>query len=135
MIRAEAVADRALRARPLLTGGTEALLSSLGPTLTWRSPVLGADYPLDQDLRLGGRGPLLIPSVFCWRTPITLADPGLPPVLVHPVRRGPGWWSPQGERTAGRSTLGSLLGRGRAAVLRGGARAAAPRASRPGAPA
>ncbi|QLH24860.1 winged helix-turn-helix domain-containing protein [Streptomyces sp. Rer75] len=117
-IRAQAEADRALRARALLTGGTEALLSTLGPTLTWRSPVLEADYPLDRDLHLGGRGLLLIPSVFCWRNPITLADPGLPPVLVYPVRRGPGWWPSQGTPPTGRSTLGSLLGRGRAAVLR-----------------
>jgi DNA-binding transcriptional ArsR family regulator len=81
--------------------------------------VLEADYPVDRDLRLDGRGLLLIPSVFSRRNPITLADPGLPPVLVYPVRRGPCWWAPQGERPmTGRSTLGSLLGRGRAAVLR-----------------
>lgn len=31
--------------------------------------------------------PLFIPSYFCRRTPVSLADPGLPPVLVYPVSR------------------------------------------------
>jgi hypothetical protein len=40
-------------------------------------------------VRLDGRGLLLIPSPFCWRRPVMLADPALPPVLVYPVEPEP----------------------------------------------
>jgi hypothetical protein len=79
--------------------------------------VLEVDYPVEHDIHLGGRGLLLVPSVFCWRVPVTLIDPGLPPVLVYPVTRGPDWWQPAaGGR--GAKTLANLLGPTRAACLR-----------------
>ncbi|MFE9680768.1 ArsR/SmtB family transcription factor [Streptomyces sp. NPDC006285] len=110
-------ADRALRARALLGHGTDGLLHSLRPTLRWSPPVLEADYPVDRDLHLGGRGLLLVPSVFCHRTPVTLIDPELPPVLVYPVAQGPGWWTgPAGRIPSG--ALARLLGPSRAAALR-----------------
>ncbi|MFJ9542801.1 DUF5937 family protein [Streptomyces sp. NPDC101225] len=117
-VRAQIEADRAVRARELLRGGVDALLSTLGPSLRWRPPVLETAYPLDRDLRLHGRGILLVPSVFCWQTPITLTDPGLPPVLVYPVARTHHWWPPQRPGGPARTTLERLLGNGRAAVLR-----------------
>ncbi|WP_234314652.1 DUF5937 family protein [Streptomyces sp. NRRL F-5135] len=116
-VRAQAEADRAVRARALLTGGCEALLSTLGPSMRWRRPVLEVDYPYDRDVRLAGRGLRLVPSVFCWRVPITLCDPALPPVLVYPVTRSLLWWAPQAEQPEQRA-LGNLIGRGRAAALR-----------------
>ncbi|MCF3131724.1 helix-turn-helix domain-containing protein [Streptomyces olivochromogenes] len=119
-IRAHVEADRALRARSLLKGGPEGLLAGFGPTLRWKSPVLEADYPVTRDIFLDGRGLLLIPSVFCWRTPVTLIDPSLPPVLVYPIGRGPGWWAGAGQQdgAARRDGLEALLGRTRAAALR-----------------
>ncbi|MDG4859544.1 transcriptional regulator, partial [Streptomyces sp. T-3] len=51
-IRAHIDADRLVRARALLDGGTEALLSGLGPQIRWRPPVLEVSYPVDQELRL-----------------------------------------------------------------------------------
>ncbi|MFC8665453.1 hypothetical protein [Streptomyces sp. NPDC057199] len=104
-------ADRAVRAREMLRGGVEALLSTLGPSLRWRPPHLEAEYPLDRELRLDGRGLLLVPSVFCWQAPITLTDPRLPPVLVYPVARTHHWWLPQ-QAGAGPRTLGRLIGQG-----------------------
>jgi hypothetical protein len=85
--------------------------------LRWRPPVLETAYPFDRDLRLDGRGLLLVPSVFCWQTPITLTDPDLPPVLVYPVARSYRWWLPQQTGPEPR-TLARLLGHGRAVVLR-----------------
>lgn len=61
---------------------------------------------------------LLVPSVFCWRTPITLVDPALPPVLTYPVARSASWWEGQEGSPSRERPLASLLGRGRAAVLR-----------------
>ncbi|GAA4627492.1 winged helix-turn-helix domain-containing protein [Actinoallomurus vinaceus] len=108
-------ADRALRSRLLREEGVAALFSSFAPYMRWRAPVLEADYPVDKELRLDGRGLLLIPSYFCWRQPVTLADPELPPTLVYPVEH-----DAQGLASPGRGeeALARLLGPTRAAVLR-----------------
>ena len=82
--------------------------------LRWRAPVLEADYPVDRDLHLDGRGLLLQPSYFCRGTPVVYRDPQLPPVLVYPVThpRRPG-------RRASRRPLArpSFVGHTRSAVL------------------
>ncbi|MFB7558575.1 ArsR/SmtB family transcription factor [Streptomyces brevispora] len=118
-VHAHIDADRALRLRSLLDGGTEGLLAGLGPQFRWRPPVLEATYPVDQQLRLRGRGLVLQPSFFCWPTPITLADGDLPPVLVYPIHHTTGWAGPAPARPAeGAGPLGPLLGHTRAGVLR-----------------
>lgn len=105
-------ADIALRARALVDGGTEGLLGSLRPMAQWQSPILHVRYPVDKDLHLEGRGLRLVPSFFCRREPITLADPALPPTLVYPVDRSTG---PSQDVSA--ENLAGLLGRTRAALL------------------
>ncbi|MEE1738303.1 winged helix-turn-helix domain-containing protein [Streptomyces sp. BE147] len=119
-VHAHIDADRALRLHSLLDGGTEGLLTGLGPHFRWRPPVLEVTYPVDQQLRLGGRGLVLQPSFFCWPTPITLADGDLPPVLVHPIHHTADWaGSASDDRaTTGTGPLGPLLGHTRAGVLR-----------------
>jgi hypothetical protein len=79
-------ADRSLRARAVLDGGGEALLNSFRPTLRWNPPVLEADYRVDYDVDLRGRGLTLVPSYFCWGTPVTLIDRSCP-VPVHVATR------------------------------------------------
>jgi DNA-binding transcriptional ArsR family regulator len=89
-LRAAVEADRARRTRALLDGGTEGLLSSLRPVMHWDPGLLELevpDYPTNRELRLEGRGLLLVPSFFCSRTPVALVDPSLPPVLVYPIDR------------------------------------------------
>ncbi|MFD4949694.1 ArsR/SmtB family transcription factor [Streptomyces sp. NPDC058239] len=112
-IQASVEADRAVRGRALLDGGAEELLASLPPMIRWRTPVLEADYPVDRELHLDGRGLLLLPSYFCRVTPVVYRDPQLPPVLVYPVTHSrapvfaePGPW------------LGRLLGNTRSTILR-----------------
>lgn len=118
-VHAHIDADRALRLRSLLDGGTEGLLAGLGPQFRWRPPVLEVTYPVDQQLRLGGRGLVLQPSFFCWPTPITLADGDLPPVLVYPIHHTTDWAGPAPARSGeGSGPLGPLLGHTRAGVLR-----------------
>ncbi|RDG34190.1 ArsR/SmtB family transcription factor [Streptomyces corynorhini] len=108
--------DVARRTRALVTGGTRGLLETFRPVITWRSPVLWADYPVDRDMYLEGRGLLLVPSYFCWRRPITVVDQDLQPVLVYPVDKllvpaaGTGPAAPA-------SGLAKLLGPTRAALL------------------
>ncbi|WP_393057942.1 ArsR/SmtB family transcription factor [Streptomyces sp. LN549] len=112
-IQARIEADRAVRGRALLDGGADELLASLPPVIRWRAPVLEADYPVDRELHLDGRGLLLQPSFFCRGTPVVYRDPLLPPVLVYPVTHAaapvfaePGPW------------LGRLLGSTRSTVLK-----------------
>ncbi|MFI6437296.1 ArsR/SmtB family transcription factor [Streptomyces sp. NPDC050759] len=115
-VRAQVDADRAVRTRAVLSDGTDGLLASLGPVLRWRPPVLEADYPVQRELRLGGRGLLLQPSLFCLRRPVTLAAPDLPPVLVYPIQHSLGWARPPG-RPSSSGDLAALIGRTRAAIL------------------
>ncbi|MFF5497443.1 helix-turn-helix domain-containing protein [Streptomyces aquilus] len=111
-VRSAVSDDVSLRTRALLDGGTAALLDGLRPFARWNPPYLDVDYPVERELRLEGRGLVLVPSYFCWRRPTALADPGLDPVLVYPVTKQP----IEILRTGG-ERLDRLLGRTRSAVL------------------
>ncbi|MFI9587353.1 winged helix-turn-helix domain-containing protein [Streptomyces sp. NPDC052236] len=83
--------------------------------MRWQRPVLYVKYPAeDRDLHLNGRGLTLVPSYFCRHTPVSLADPALPPVLSYPVLHEPP--VPAGETLDGPSGT-DLLGRASAATL------------------
>jgi DNA-binding transcriptional ArsR family regulator len=110
-IRGSIDAHNAASAKRLLHGGVDALLGGLGPGTAWRPPVLEVAYPCEQELVLGGRGLVLVPSYFAWAKPISLADPGLPPVLVHPIAHRPSNVAGSARR------LAALLGPTRAAIL------------------
>ncbi|HEY3002522.1 MAG TPA: transcriptional regulator, partial [Kribbellaceae bacterium] len=108
---------RAQVADVISTDGVGAGLGGLGSGMTWRSPVLTAPYPADVTIELGGRGLTLLPSFFCRRMPVALADENLDPVLVYPVDPPVGWMQP-GAVVAGRDRkLASLVGAPRAALL------------------
>ncbi len=109
-------ADRAARGRALLDGGADRLLASLPPMMRWRPPVLEADYPVDRDLHLNGRGLLLLPSYFCRRTPVTFHNPDLTPVLVYPVEHQTPRLTPH---VPPERCLGRLVGKTRSAILHG----------------
>ncbi|MET7452443.1 winged helix-turn-helix domain-containing protein [Streptomyces sp. NPDC005574] len=113
-ILATITGERALRGREALDTGVGGLLSGLSPGVRWHPPVLHVDYVEDRDLHLGGRGLRLVPSYFCWHTPVSLADEALGPVLVYPVH---GTRPPAPVRPADAS-LAALLGRTRAAALK-----------------
>ncbi|GAA2210290.1 winged helix-turn-helix domain-containing protein [Nonomuraea monospora] len=111
VIGAAIAAEVSRRRRDLAEGGPDGLLRGLAPLMRWRPPLLEVDYDVDRDLHLDGRGLLLIPSYFCRRVPVALADPGLPPTLVYPIDRHSHW---QTNRT---ESLVALLGATRATVL------------------
>ncbi|MDV5145845.1 helix-turn-helix domain-containing protein [Streptomyces sp. SBC-4] len=112
-IQARLDAERATHARAVLTSGAEGILQNLGPAMRWRRPVLYSSYPKDRDLRLGGRGILLIPSYFCWGTPVTFHSATLDPVLLYPLHH-----PALPEDSDSGAPLAALLGRTRAHVLR-----------------
>lgn len=115
-VRSAVEADVAAHVRTLTSGGTAALLSSVHPSVTWRDRVLCVGTAADRDVYLEGRGITLQPAFFCWRAPISLADPGLAPVLVYPVPHRLSWLRPAGSGRHDRA-LAALLGRTRAAAL------------------
>ncbi|WP_344475237.1 winged helix-turn-helix domain-containing protein [Nonomuraea monospora] len=109
-------AERARLAHEFLGGGAEAALGALRPFAIWQPPVLSLPlHPADRDVRLDGRGLVLIPSFFCWRAPTTLQDPAGPQVLVYPVRHDPAWLT--GDPAQPSRSLRRLLGATRASVL------------------
>jgi DNA-binding transcriptional ArsR family regulator len=118
-IRAHVRASRARRAELAVAGGLGHMLSTLHPGVRWHGDVLEVPYPVEQDLRLDGRGLTLVPSFFCWQNPITLADPDRGPVLVYPVEHDLDWAAGHdGSQSPPRpQSLVALLGRTRAAVL------------------
>lgn len=127
-IRRRAAADRAVRVRALHTGGVggaQGLLASFRPAMRWRPPVLEIpSHPVDRELRLQGRGLLLVPSQFLWNRPVPLADPELPPTVLYPLDHDPRWLSTSyggGEPLPAADALEKLLGSTRAAVLRAAA--------------
>ncbi len=83
-IHAELTGERALRAHEVLATGVDGLLSGLSPAMRWCPPVLHVDYVEDRDLHLDGRGLRLVPTYFCWQSPVSMADPQLRPVLIYP---------------------------------------------------
>lgn len=115
--------QRARHGESLLQGGVAELLGTLSPVARWDPPVLTVEwYPMDRDLHLAGRGVTLVPSYFCQRNPVTLIDPGLPPVLVYPIhgRLAPSSGDLSGDRYDPAGVLpglAGLLGQTRALAL------------------
>lgn len=113
-LRALLEADVAFHSRRLAEVGLGTLLTELDARLSWDGRTLtlpGGVY----ERRLGGRGLVLMPSVFCWPDVITGFDPPWQPTLVYPARGVGALWAEPGTRTP--EALVRLLGRNRAAVL------------------
>ena len=116
LIRSEVAAERAVRARIVADRGGEWMLATLHPTVRWEPPVLHVVYPHDRDIHLNGRGLTLLPSFFCWRSPITLRAFDGEPILVYPI--DPAFRPMAPEAPEQRPEIEALLGQTRAAVLR-----------------
>jgi hypothetical protein len=100
-------ADHAHRMTALANGGLDGLFASMNPLMRWRPPVLEVDYGVDKDLYLRGRGIRFVPSYFCHRVPVSLADPELPPTLVYPIGQQFRW--SHATRAASTHSLDALL--------------------------
>lgn len=104
-------AELAHRAHLLLAGGLDRALSTLGPMVRWRNPVLEADMPVDINMSAGGKGLRLVPSVF-WQRPVFCPDTI---TLVYPNCATP---AVEADSESAEDPLTALLGQTRAAVLR-----------------
>ncbi|GAA3213687.1 DUF5937 family protein [Streptomyces thermocoprophilus] len=113
-------ADLAHRGRILAEQGAAALFSGLDHRLTWadgRLRVSTRDFlaPVPRaDVRLEGRGMVLLPTLFA-RGAQPLIDPTRPPVMMYPAR-GRGTLSEEPPPVTGEALV-RLLGRPRARLL------------------
>ncbi|MBO1335481.1 DUF5937 family protein [Streptomyces sp. VRA16 Mangrove soil] len=114
-------ADLTHRGKVLAEHGVGGLFTSLDGRLSWDGEVLtlvASDncHPWPAaDIRIGGRGLVLVPTVFCHGAH-TMIDPGLPPLLSYPAR-GRATIS-ETPPPASDASLTRLLGAARARLLR-----------------
>lgn len=123
-VRAHLDGERARAGRAVLDHGLDGLFASLrSDKLSWRPPVLEVltavqpEPEAGPDHHLGGRGLLLVPSVFFWPDPVLFRDLSAehPDTLVYPAAPDPPtaeFWSTPVDRG-----LAGLLGGTRAKVL------------------
>ena len=116
-LRAVLERDVVYRAGQLASKGWAAALTGLHADLSWHQGRIELNrWPADEDVGLGGRGLLFVPSVFVWpRLALTL-DPPWPPALIYPARGVSALWERPG-RTGPGTALDRLLGSSRAAIL------------------
>ncbi|GAA3790811.1 DUF5937 family protein [Sphaerisporangium flaviroseum] len=116
-LRALLDADVAYRSRKLADGGLESLFADLHPTLSWAAGTLTLSTPSTflGMWDLGGRGVLLMPSVFVWPDVVSGFAPRWQPTVIYPARgMGDLWRGPVPEAPG---ALVRLLGPNRAAIL------------------
>lgn len=110
--------ERESRARIMLDGGIQALFASLHPQLHWEAPTLSVPTLPAADVKLEGRGLVLVPSLFLFDRVIFMDEPESP-LLIYPTRLN----KPAAEMLwqatvpSGRA-LSALIGRTRAGALR-----------------
>jgi DNA-binding transcriptional ArsR family regulator len=105
--------DIAARARALTAGGAIEVFDGLHPDVRWEDGALVVDRPYDARVELGGRGLLLVPSVFMWPNVGAMFDPPWQPAVLYPPRGVGALWAPP----AGDASLAPLIGERRAAIL------------------
>ncbi|MGW4798916.1 DUF5937 family protein [Nonomuraea sp. NPDC004297] len=113
-------ADVAYRTRKLVEGGLESLFSDLHASVRWAEGALTLrTAPSALNVRdLGGRGILLMPSIFVWPDVVSGFAPPWQPTVIYPARGMAGLW-PDDAPTPAPDALVRLLGANRAAILRG----------------
>ena len=114
-IRALLDADLAYRAGRLTTGGVARLFEDIHHTVAWRGRELRIENDYEARIALGGRGVLLVPSVFHWQRPASISTPPWQPTLIYPARGVAALWeqSPQASPQA----VARVIGRTRADLL------------------
>ncbi|WP_348532806.1 winged helix-turn-helix domain-containing protein [Kitasatospora sp. MAP5-34] len=108
--------DALHRARLLAEGGAHRLLNDLDPAITWTGETLQVPHRHTSGTKgLGGRGLLLVPSVFAWPRVYSITSPSWQPTLRYPPRGIATLW----ERTETQTpeALAAVVGRSRALLL------------------
>lgn len=103
------------RARELALMGPEAMLGALHPAIAFCERTVEVRSPQEDEVRLGTRELLLVPSVFAWPDVFTVHDPAWRASIYYPARGVGTLWD---DHESTHDRLGLLLGRSRARILR-----------------
>ncbi|MGI3786796.1 MAG: DUF5937 family protein, partial [Janthinobacterium lividum] len=115
-LRAILERDVVHRAARLARDGWGAALADIHPRIRYADGCVEISARAgEDDVDLGGRGLLLMPSVFVWPDVAYGFDAPWPPALIYPARGVAALWSPQ--RAGAPGGLARLVGATRAAVL------------------
>ncbi|MFD0690375.1 DUF5937 family protein [Actinomadura fibrosa] len=116
--RLRAICERDVlhRAARLTGGGWKAALADLHPRVRWRDDGIDLLHDhTEETVRLGGRGLLLIPSVFVWPGVAAHTNAPWPAALIYPARGISALWETTPAPPP--AALADLLGGTRARVL------------------
>lgn len=113
-LRAVLERDVVHRSGRLVSGGWASALADLHPRVRWDHGRIDVARLPDQTVELGGRGLLLVPSVFVWGGLAVVSEPPWPPSVVYPARGVATSWRPAKVPGSG---LDPLLGPTRARLL------------------
>jgi DNA-binding transcriptional ArsR family regulator len=116
-VRAALEADIEYRSRRLAAGGLDLLFADLDPALHWTGGRLVREPGGDEHIELGGRGVLLMPSVFKWDEAIVITEPPWQPTVTYRARGLADLWQP--AHASAINALERLVGRTRATLLAG----------------
>jgi DNA-binding transcriptional ArsR family regulator len=107
-------ADLRHRATRLTEEGPAGLFDDLHPTITFEGDWLRIDQPWQGTVELGGRGLLLLPTVFSWERPSVISIEPWQPTLIYPARGVALLWEPDRDAAP---ELAALMGATRARIL------------------
>ncbi|WP_457031981.1 DUF5937 family protein [Kitasatospora sp. P5_F3] len=105
------------RARSMAHGGAAELFEALHPQVSWSDDTLRVRHRFYEATRTldGGRGLVLVPTVFVWPGVFSQSTPPRQPGLVYPPRGIATLWESPRDRAP--DALAALLGRSRATLL------------------
>ncbi|MER5862149.1 DUF5937 family protein [Kitasatospora sp. NPDC002040] len=105
------------RARSIARGGAAELFEALHPQVGWSDDTLRVRHRSYRATRTldGGRGLVLVPTVFVWPGVFSQSTPPRQPGLVYPPRGIATLWESGPDRTP--DALAAVLGRSRARLL------------------
>ncbi|WP_202866820.1 ArsR/SmtB family transcription factor [Kribbella voronezhensis] len=108
--------DILYRARRLAQGGAQALFEDLDDTVRWSGDSLRIEHRQVRGTRtVGGRGLLLVPSVFIWPQVFSVSTPPWQPTLRYSPRGIGTVWEPRHAEPS--AALAGVIGRSRALLL------------------
>ena len=114
-MRAVCERDVIHRAGLLTRTGWAGALGGLHKRVQWQDGEIRVTHRVDQTVDLGGRGLLLVPSVFVWPQLGVYTEPPWPHALIYPARGTAALLEP--EQAPPPEALAALLGRSRARLL------------------
>jgi DNA-binding transcriptional ArsR family regulator len=106
--------DLLYRSRRLTEGGVSLLFADLHPLVAWSDGGVEVTMEYAERIELGGRGLVLVPSVFSCDKPSTMTQPPWQPTVVYAARGVGLLWESASAPPEG---LAKVVGRSRARLL------------------